>query len=155
MRKKIRGSNMPEFAIDDPMLALIARFAGCCDRLDVSEETFLRQQLDEIRGYVGRFPQDEKQERALEWIARNAEQYRSDWTSNLVADQASSSRCPDCPLESRGDGGYCEVHDGWLDVLKLYIVGETSSRQYVEDSLALLRRHKERLRRSLSLANST
>lgn len=145
---------MPDFAIDDPMLALIARFAGCCDKLDVSEETFLRQQLDEIRDYVGRYPQEENQDRALEWIARNAEQYRSDWTSDLVADRASSSRCPDCPLESQGDGGRCEIHGFWLEVLNLYITGETSSRQYVEDSLALLRGHKERLRRSLSVANS-
>lgn len=142
---------MPDFAIDDPMLALIARFAGCCSKLDVSEETFLRQQLDEIRRYVGSFPPEQTQERALEWVAGNAERYRDGWRKNLIASEASSNRCPDCPLEERSDGERCEIHDHWLEVLNLYVVGETSSRQYIEDSLGLLRRHKERLRRSLSL----
>jgi len=145
---------MPEFAIDDPMLALIARFAGCCSKLDVSEESFLRQQLDEIRRYVGSAPKEQTQEKALEWIAGNAERYRDDWKTNLIASEASSNRCPDCPLEDQGGSGRCEIHDRWLEVLNLYVKDETSSRQYVEDTLGLLRRHKERLRRSLSLENS-
>ena len=150
----MHDSDMPAFAVDDPMLALIARFAGCCSILDVSEDAFLRQQLDEIRGYVGRFPQEQQQEQALEWIARNAERYRRSWKKNLIAGEASTSRCPDCPLERRGDAGTCEIHERWLDVLNLYVSEETSSRRYVEDSLVLLRRHKEKLKRSLSLANS-
>jgi hypothetical protein len=145
---------MPAFAVDDPMLALIARFAGCCATLDVSEEAFLRQQLDEIRGYVGRYPQEQKQERALEWIARDAERYRRSWKKNLIAGLANSSRCPDCPLERQTEAERCEIHNRWLELLTRYIARETSSQQYVEDSLDLLRRHKERLRRSLSLANS-
>ena len=145
---------MPDFAIDDPMLALIARFAGCCSKLDVSEESFLRQQLDEIRRYVGSAPKEQTQEKALEWIAGNAERYRDDWKTKLIASEASSNRCPDCPLEDQGGSGRCEIHDRWLEVLNLYVEGETSSRQYVEDALDLLRSHKERLRRSLSRANS-
>jgi len=145
---------MRDFAIDDPMLALIARFAGCCSKLDVSEEAFLRQQLDEIRRYVGNFPPEQAQEKALEWIAGNAERYRDDWKTNRIASEASSNRCTDCPLEDQGDSGRCEIHERWLSVLDLYVAGETSSQRYVEDSLGLLRRHKERLRRSLNLANS-
>ncbi|MEA3277149.1 MAG: hypothetical protein U9Q81_18055 [Pseudomonadota bacterium] len=145
---------MRAFAIDDPMLALIARFAGCCEQLDISEETFLRQQLDEIRDYVGRYPEEQTHERALEWIARNAERYRRNWKKNLVTGQAAASRCPDCPLERRDVTDRCEIHDAWLEVLNLYVAGETSSQQYVDDTLSLLRRHKERLRGSLSLANT-
>lgn len=71
---------------------------------------------------------------------------------DLIAGEAVASRCPDCPLERRGDAETCEIHERWLEVLSLYVSGETSSRRYVEDSLGLLRRHKERLKRSLSIA---
>lgn len=145
---------MGALAIDDPMLALIARFAGCCEGLDVSEEAFLRQQLGEIRGYIERYPEGEKQERAMDWIARNAERYRRNWQKRAVAAQASTSRCPDCPLDPRPGGARCEIHKRWLDVLNLYMSGETSSRQYVETSLDLLRGHKERLRKSLTQVTS-
>lgn len=145
---------MPAFAVDDPMLALIARFAGCCKTLDVSEDAFLRQQLDEIRDHVGRFPQEQQQEQAMEWVARNAEIYRRNWKKNLIAGEAISNRCADCPLERERDAKTCEIHERWLEVLRLYISKETSSRRYVEDSLDLLRRHKESLRRPVSLANS-
>lgn len=145
---------MPAFAVDDPMLALIARFAGCCSTLDVSEDAFLRQQLDEIRGYLDRFPEDQQQEQALDWIVRNAERYRKNWKTNLIAGEAIASRCSDCPLEREGDAETCEIHERWLQVLNLYVSGETSSRRYVEDSLVLLRRHKERLKRSLSFARA-
>jgi len=145
---------MPAFAVDDPMLALIARFAGCCSKLDVSEETFLHRQLDEIQRHVGSFPPEQQQEKAMEWIAGNAERYRDNWKKNLIASEASNNRCPDCPLEERGDAERCEIHGCWLEIFNLYVVGETSSRQYVEDSLDLLQRHKERLRRDLSLTNS-
>lgn len=145
---------MHAYAVDDPTLALIARFAGCCSTLDISENAFLQQQLDEIRGYVGQFPQERQQEQALEWIARNAERYRRNWRKNLIAGEASSSRCPDCPIERRGGTETCEIHERWLEVLNLYVSEEISSRRYVEDSLDLLRRHKERLRRSLSLVSS-
>ena len=139
--------------IDDPMLALIARFAGCCENLHVSEETFLRRQLEQVRDYVARYPPDQRQARALEWITRNAEHYRRSWQKELVADEAPTSRCRDCPLERRRAGAIrCEIHGRWLGLLNRYMAGETSSREYVEDSLSLLRKHKERLRRSISRA---
>lgn len=141
--------------IDDPMLALIARFAGCCENLHVSEETFLRGQLEQIRAYVDRYPPDQRQARAMEWIARNAEYYRRSWQRELVADEAPTSRCPDCPLQRRKPGAIrCEIHGRWLRLLNRYVAGETSSREYVEDSLKLLRRHKERLRASITRART-
>jgi hypothetical protein len=132
---------MSHFAIDDPMLALIARFAGCCDHMDASEEDFLRRQCDQIRGYVERYPADQRQQRALEWIFGNAESYRQKWRQQLVTEAASASRCPDCPLERRGDTSICEIHERWLDLLNRYLSGETSSQVYVEDTLNLLRQH--------------
>lgn len=146
---------MGRFSIDDPMLALIARFAGCCGDLDASEDAFLRRQCCQIREFVERYPTDQRQERALEWIARNAEEYRRKWQKDLVTDQATVNRCPDCPLERQDETVTCEIHDHWLELLNRYVADGTSSQAYVEDSLLLLRQHKERLRKSiLRVANS-
>ncbi len=67
-----RSTLMDGFFIDDPMLALIARFAGCCSDTTVSEEVFQREQVLQVRAYIESFPPDQNQERALEWISRNA-----------------------------------------------------------------------------------
>lgn len=144
---------MGGFLIDDPMLALIARFAGCCDELSPSEEVFLHSQCDQIRAYVERFPSGQRQERAMEWITRNAEDYRRKWRQKLVSEEATGNRCADCPLEQRDDLP-CEIHERWLALMNQYLAGETSSEAYVEDTLELLRRHKERLKQSvLRVAN--
>jgi len=140
---------MSGFPIDDPMLALIARFAGCCDDIEASEEAFLRNQCDRVRAYVESYPGDQRQQRALEWITRNAEEYRRKWQQQLVSEQALTSRCPDCPLERQGGASTCEIHDRWLALMNRYLGGETSSREYVEETLRLLGRHKERLRKSV------
>jgi hypothetical protein len=140
---------MGQYVIDDPMLALIARFAGCCDDLETSEEAFLRDQCDRVREYVESYPGDQRQQRALEWITRNAEDYRRRWQQQLVSEQALVSRCPDCPLESGGDASTCEIHDRWLDLLNQYLNGETSSAEYVAETLRLLGLYKRRLRKSV------
>lgn len=136
---------MTHFAIDDPMLALIARFSGCCEDLDLSQEAFLREQLQRIRDHVASFPPDQQQEQALEWIVRNAERYRRNWLQQAVADRASASRCPDCPLQRSDAGETCEIHAGWVALLDRYTAQETSSQEYVAETLDLLRRHKSRL----------
>lgn len=141
---------MDGFFIDDPMLALIARFAGCCSDTKVSEEVFLREQVLQVRAYIESFPPDQNQERALEWISRNAEGYRRKWQRELMEGEALASRCHDCPLERQCDMMPCEIHDLWLTLLKGYAAGKVSSQEYVEETLTLLRRHKERLRKSLS-----
>lgn len=140
---------MSRYVLDDPMLALIARFAGCCSNLEASEEAFLRDQCNRVREYVESYPGDQRQQRALEWITRNAEAYRRKWQQQLVSEQALASRCPDCPLESGDDASTCEIHELWLDLLRQYLNGETSSEDYVAETLKLLRLHKERLRKSL------
>jgi hypothetical protein len=102
---------MTHFVIDDPTLALIARFAGCCADLDLSQEALLQEQLQRVWDFVGQYPPEQQQERALEWISRNAERYRRNWLQQAVAQEAGASRCPDCPLQRRDDGATCEIHD--------------------------------------------
>ncbi len=141
---------MNVFSFDDPMLALITRFAACCEDPAVSEEAFLRQQCDQIREYVKGVSEDQRHERALEWITGHAEDYRRKWHTDVVAQQAPASRCLDCPLEGRGDASTCEIHERWLELLNQYVAGTISSKDYVLDNLNLLRRHKEELKKRVS-----
>jgi len=142
------------FSIDDPMLALIARFAACCTDQKVSEEAFLRHQCEQICDHVKDYPEDQRQERALEWIMHNAEAFRRKWHEKAVAQEAPSSRCPDCPLEGQDDATTCEIHERWLDLLNRYVDRDISSRAYVVDTLSLLRDHKERLKKHASGASA-
>ena len=135
------------------MLALIARFAACCTDKAVSEEAFLRQQCDQIRAYVENVTEDQRQERALEWVMRNAEDYRRKWHQHVVTQEAPANRCPDCPLKRRNGETTCEIHERWLSLLSQYVAGTISSKTYVVDTLNLLRDHKERLR-SRTLQNA-
>jgi hypothetical protein len=141
---------MNVFTFDDPMLALITRFAACCEDPTVSEEAFLQQQCDQIREYVKGVSEDQRQERALEWITGQAEDYRRKWHTNVVAQQAPLSRCPDCPFEGRGGPSTCEIHGRWLELLNQYVAGTISSKDYVLDNLNLLRLHKEQLKKRVS-----
>jgi hypothetical protein len=106
----------------------------------------LRRQCDQIRAYVESYPPDQRQQRALEWVTRNAEDYRRKWLRQVVTDEASLSSCPDCPLERRVRGEICEIHGRWLDLMKRYINGDITSDAYVDDALELLRQHKQNLR---------
>ena len=137
---------MNGFSFDDPMLALITRFAACCEDPEVSEGAFLRHQCERIREYVKDVSEDQRQERALEWITRNAEDYRQKWHESVVAKEAAASRCADCPLQRRNKMTTCEIHQRWLELLNQYVVGGISSKSYVVDTLNLLRQHKERLK---------
>ena len=132
------------------MLALIARFAACCTDEAVTEEAFQRQQCDQIRAYVESVPEDLRQQRALAWIVRNAEDYRRRWHEHIVAQEAPASRCPDCPLVRFRGETTCEIHGRWLSLLTDYVAGTISSKTYVFDTLDLLRDHKERLRSRIS-----
>ena len=63
--------------IDDPMLALIARFVvEDIDNISISDEMFLRHQVAEIRSYIEKAPRKQQQQLALAWIKEHAEQYR-------------------------------------------------------------------------------
>lgn len=133
-------------SIDDPMLALIMRFVGCNGEVRVSETEFLRLQAEAIRTYAGAFPKCERNERAVEWIAAHAEDYRERWSKCIQSIAAESSRCPDCPLVRRQGGAACEIHERWLAILDAYVHHRITSKDYVKTSLALLRKHKDRLK---------
>ncbi|MBE7482085.1 MAG: hypothetical protein HS104_19170 [Polyangiaceae bacterium] len=133
------------FIVDDPMLALIARFVLDVQHIDVSDEQFLQEQLRSIERYVDGFPADQRQERALEWIEEHAQRYRVAWQRRVVADQLADRRCRDCPLVREDSGSRCEIHAKWSSLLDEYLHDRISSRKYVEDALGLLKDHKSRL----------
>ena len=60
------------YIVDDPTLALIARFVGDSARQDVSDAEFFRRQYAAIEEYVERFPPEQRDQRALAWIEANA-----------------------------------------------------------------------------------
>ena len=132
--------------VDDPLLALIVRFVVGQDRPDLSDDEFIRRQLQTLREHVDRFPAQEQAARAMEWVAENAENYRRSWQNNVVSQCAPNERCPDCPLTGGAGQGHCDVHSRWLQLLRVYLAGELSSEAYVGDTLELLRHHKTDLR---------
>ena len=134
------------FLVDDPMLALIVRFVAGDREFGVSDEELQQRQIRAIREYVSRFPEQERQVRALEWIEANAERYRRQWQRAMVAECLSDTRCPDCPLMRDDTGAPCEIHDRWKEALDRYLEDEISAGQYVESTLALLEAHKNRLK---------
>ncbi|WP_300450649.1 hypothetical protein [Accumulibacter sp.] len=134
------------YIVDDPALALIARFVGEPESQDASDKDFLEQQVAAIEAYVGRFPPDERETRALAWIEDNARQYRQQWQKRRAVTVLAKIRCPDCPLTGGDECTPCTIHARWLQLLGRYAASELSSRAYVEESLALLTAHKELLR---------
>jgi len=134
------------YIADDPTLALIARFLGDPLPQDRSEFDFLHQQMAAIEQHVAGYPPADRETQALAWIEANARRYRQQWQKHKAVDLLANARCTDCPLVDCGEGGPCTIHSRWLDLLQRYAADEISSRDYVEQSLALLRLHKDRLR---------
>ena len=132
--------------IDDPTLAMIARFVGDASRLDPWDPEFLRVQLDAIGAYVRRFPAHERDARALEWIELNAERYRREWQMRAAVEVLARARCPDCPLSGGDEARPCTVHARWLALLQRYAADELTSHDYVEQTLELLRANKDLLK---------
>ena len=56
------------YIVDDPTLALIARFLGDVAPEGRADEEFFRRQFSAIEAYVERFPEDQRDARALAWI---------------------------------------------------------------------------------------
>jgi hypothetical protein len=133
------------FIVDDPMLALIARFVMDADHLEVSNDRFLREQVQAIEEYVGQFPEDQRQSRALEWIAEHAKHYRIAWQRRVVVDGLTQRRCSDCPLVRDEAGSRCKIHAEWSRLLQDYLDEKVTSRGYVEDALRLLKDNKSML----------
>ena len=134
------------FIVDDPMLALIARFVCGGAQLHLSEGEFILDQIDTIQRYVAQFPTEQRNARAIEWIEKHAERYRQAWQKRAVYAQAVQTRCSDCPLAEGDLTAHCQIHHRWLDLLHRYMVGEVSSRRYVEDTLHLLTDYKTHLK---------
>ncbi len=134
------------YIVDDPTLALITRFVGGAQHLDVSDEDFLLQQVAAIERYVERFPDGERQARALEWIEAHAQQYRQQWQKQVAVGALAEARCPDCPLDGGARTKPCPVHNRWLDLLRRYAAAKLSAQEYVEDALRLLDTQKDRLK---------
>ncbi len=63
------------FIVDDPMLALIMRFVGGDRQLDISDEKFLHGQITAVQEFVSKYPSEQKNSKALEWIAKYARKY--------------------------------------------------------------------------------
>jgi len=133
------------FIVDDPMLALIMRFVSKGEALDVSDQEFLQRQVVAIGEYVAQFPEEEKAQRAMEWIGNYAEQYRKEWQRNMATQELSEKRCPDCPLIANETESHCQIHEHWLLLLKNYASNNITSSTYVEDALRLLDEHKANL----------
>ncbi|EXI90797.1 MAG: hypothetical protein AW11_00656 [Candidatus Accumulibacter regalis] len=134
------------YIVDDPTLALIARFLGDVAPEGRADEEFFRRQFSAIEAYVERFPEDQRDARALEWIETNAMHYRQQWQKQTAISTLARRRCPDCPLAGGSQEKPCAIHRRWLKLLERYAADELSSPEYVEMSLALLNTHKSWLK---------
>ena len=134
------------YIVDDPTLALMIRFMGSAEALNLSDADFLFKQLDAIERYVSQYPADERQGRALEWIETHARDYRQRWQQQAAAQQMARVRCSDCPLTEGRPDAPCPVHRRWLALLRRYGDGELSGQEYIHDTLKLLAAHKKRLK---------
>ena len=132
--------------LDDPTLALIARFVvKDIDQLELSNETYLRHQLAEIKRYVSQFPEQEQEAVALAWIKEHAERYRDEWQKRKLSEVLPGQRCPDCPLTHDSSTSFCIIHRRWVGLLNEYVAGEINSERYIEETLRLLEQHKHNL----------
>ncbi|WP_291991939.1 hypothetical protein [Candidatus Accumulibacter sp. ACC003] len=134
------------YIVDDPTLALIARFVGNASSAGGSDEAFFRGQIAAIEAHVERFPVAERDQRALEWIESNAVHYRQQWQKQSAVTTLARERCPDCPLCGGDKETPCAIHRRWLKLLERYAADQLSSRDYVEMSLTLLKGYKNWLK---------
>ena len=134
------------YIVEDPLLALLVRFVGETANGDARDEEFLRDQVAAIRAHLEAFPAEEQEARAMEWIAEYSAQYRTHWQRATASERLADTRCPDCPLRGGDDTRPCEIHEHWLALLRRYASRELSAPDYVDRTLRLLAKHKERLR---------
>jgi len=134
-------------ALDDPTLALIARFVvEDVDELKLSDERYLQHQLNEIKRQIEKFPEEQQEQFALAWIREHAERYRRDWRKKIFTETALDKRCADCPLIHDNPTSSCIIHKRWVELLKEYIAGEINSDKYIEETIHLLKEHKNSLK---------
>jgi hypothetical protein len=133
--------------IDDPMLALIARFVvEDIDNLSISDEMYLQHQVAKIRSHIENAPGKQQQQLALEWIKEHAEQYRQQWQRRTFSKIVLDKRCADCPLINDSSKSSCDIHSRWIVLLNEYIADEIGSDIYIEETLNLLNQNKNNLK---------
>lgn len=131
--------------VDDPLLALIVRFVVNNDEVAGDDQAFCECQIRTLNAYVSRFPHDQQEGKAMEWVEQYAEAYRRRWQKNVIHHRSSDRRCRDYPLHLEGQVHHCSVHGQWLALLSRYSADELTSKQYVGNALQLLKQHKQEL----------
>jgi len=139
------------YTIDDPTLALILRFVGKNKEVTFCDRAFIQKQLKSIQEHIEKYPPEEQESRAMEWISTHAREYRKNWERTIMDNKLSSQRCPDCPLSEANTPGHCQVHEKWLKLLHQYAADKMDSKKYIEKTLKLLSQHKEDLKIKLSM----
>lgn len=139
------------YTINDSMFALILRFVGRNQEITFCDQAFIQKQLKAIQAHIKKFPSEEQELRAIEWIEKYARAYRKTWEKEMIDREFSDQRCPDCPLAKVDNLEHCQIHDQWLELLEQYVAGGINSRKYVENVLKLLVQHKENLKIKLSM----
>lgn len=133
--------------LDDPMLALIARFViKDIDNINISDQLFLQQQLIELKNHTDGLPQEQRHSIAMEWIKEHAERYRQEWDSKTITERIFTRRCTDCPIINNGTMSFCVIHKKWNELLEAYSVRNIESEEYIKETLDLLTQHKNRLK---------
>ena len=134
------------YTLDDSMFSLILRFIGHDKEIAFSDNEFIQKQLLAIKNHINEFPPEERESRTLEWIEQYASEYRKRWESDVVGENVSDHRCPDCPLAESNPDEHCSIHNKWLELLDQYITNEINTGRYVKSGLKLLAAHKDLLK---------
>lgn len=133
--------------IDDPVLALIARFVvDDLDNLSISDEAFLKKQVETICSHIKHAPEEEQQQLALKWIKEHAEHYRQEWLRKTLSRRVADMRCQDCPLLHSSSKEICSIHSKWVILLNEYVTDKINSEKYIEKTLSILNQHKYELK---------
>ena len=133
--------------VEDPVLALIARFVvDDLDHLSISDEAFLKNQVETIYSHINDAPEEQKQQLALAWIKDHAESYRQEWLRKTLTKRISSKRCLDCPLLHASEKAVCSIHSKWVILLNEYVADKIDSEKYIEETLHILGEHKNDLK---------
>jgi len=133
--------------IDDPLLALIARFVvDDLDNLSVSDEAFLKNQVEIVYSHVRDAPKEQQEQLALAWIKEHALNYRQEWLRKTLSRSVTARRCKDCPLLHNSKKEYCSIHSKWVILLNEYVTDKIDSEKYIEETLNILNHHKNELK---------
>jgi hypothetical protein len=133
--------------IDDPLLALILRFVAPEPDTDLPREACMRLQIALIQEHIAKFPHEDRQVHAIEWVEQHARNFREECRGKLVAAaMANATKCRDCPLLETADTSPCVIHERWAGLVHQYVDQQISSADYVRSSLTLLQDHKDQLK---------